>query len=151
MNNKLPSTLLALPLVISMLLTGCQAPLPSSLANEQVTQVVENILTSFNAGDYADVTKHMSTVMVKAFPEAQFLNMVDWLRQTCGAYQSCDGTQIGLSDNAGYAVYRLPCRFELETVTVSVAFLIAGSQVEGLYFDSPNLRRANEATPSPGP
>jgi hypothetical protein len=140
MDNKLPSTLLTLALVIPLLLGGCAAPLPSSLPDDQVLQLVDSLLKAYNAADYAGVTKAMSPTMVKDFSEAQFLAMADYLKTTSGSYVSCDGSLMELSNNAGYAVYRLPCKFELETVKVSVAFLIAGSQVEGLYFDSLNLR-----------
>jgi hypothetical protein len=142
MHNKLPQVLLALTLLIPLVLTGCQAPLPSSLSDEQVIQVVEQILTAFNASDYAGVTKDMSPDMVKTFPEEQFLNMADWLKQSSGNYLSCVGAVPELTNNAGFAVYRLPCSFERETVKVSVAFLIGSNQVEGLYFDSTNLRKA---------
>jgi hypothetical protein len=139
MNHKIPSVLTTLTLVTALLLNGCAAPLPSSLSNDQVLQVVDSLLKAFNAVDYAGATQKMSAVMVKAFPEGNFLTMADELKHTSGGYVSCDGTLIELSNNVGYAVYRLPCKFELETVTVSVAFLIAGSEIEGLYFDSPTL------------
>jgi hypothetical protein len=140
MDKKIPSALLTLSLAATLLLNGCVAPLPSSLPNEQVIQVVDSILMAFNAGDYTSATKNMSAVMIKAFSEAQFLNMADLLKKTSGNYISCDGAPIELSNNAGYAIYSLPCKFELETVTVSVAFFIASSEVEGLYFDSVTLR-----------
>jgi hypothetical protein len=140
MDKKNPSVLLTLTLAASLLLSSCASPLPSSLSNDQVLQVVDSLLKAFNADDYAGATQKMSAVMVKAFPEGNFLTMADVLKQTSGSYVSCDGALIELSNNAGYAVYRLPCKFELETVTVSVAFFIASSEVEGLYFDSVNLR-----------
>ncbi|MGA2504681.1 MAG: hypothetical protein ABSG01_11385 [Anaerolineales bacterium] len=149
MEHKIPSAFLTITMVATLFLTGCQPPLPSSLSDDQVVQVVEDILTAFDSGDYAVATKDMSAKMVKAFPEGQFLNMADWLKISSGNFLSCAGAVPELSNNAGYAVYRLPCSFELETVTVSVAFFIASSQVEGLYFDSPNLRKANQATPTP--
>ncbi len=139
MDHKIHSALTTLTLVTALLLSGCAAPLPSSLSNDQVLQVVDSLLKAFNAVDYAGASQKMSAVMVKAFPEGNFLTIADMLKQTIGSYVSCDGTLIELSNNAGYAVYRLPCKFELETVTVSVAFLIASSEVEGLYFDLENL------------
>ena len=47
MDNKIPSALFSLTLVTTLLLTGCQAPLPSSLSDEQVLQVVDSILKGF--------------------------------------------------------------------------------------------------------
>ena len=145
MDKKIPSALLTFSLAAALLLNGCAAPLPSSLPDDQLLQVVDSILMAFNAGDYTRATKNMSAVMIKAFSEAQFLNMADLLKKTSGNFISCDGALIEHSNNTGYAVYRLPCKFELETVTVSVAFFIASREVEGLYFDSVTLR----STPVP--
>ena len=53
MKYKTPTVFLTLALVAALLLSGCQAPKPSSLGNDQVVGVIVNILTSINAGDYA--------------------------------------------------------------------------------------------------
>jgi hypothetical protein len=143
MDNKIPSALFSLALVTTLLLTGCQAPLPSSLSDEQVVQVVDSILKAFNAGDFVAATQSMSDEMKKDFTEVQFVNMAAFIKETSGNYVSCTAP-LELSNNASYAVYRLPCSFETGIVTVSVAFFIASSQVEGLYFDSATLR-----TPTP--
>jgi hypothetical protein len=143
MDNKIPPALLTLTLVTTLFLTGCQALSPASLSNDQVVQVVDNILKAFNAGDYLAATRDMSDVMKKDFTETKFVNIAAFIKETSGNYVSCTGP-LELSNNAGYAVYRMPCSFELGTVMVSVAFFIASSQVEGLYFDSATLR-----TPTP--
>ena len=70
----------------------------------------------------------MSGEMKKDFTEAQFVNMAAFIKETSGNYVSC-AAPLELSNNADYAVYRLPCSFEMGTVTVSVAFFIASSQV----------------------
>ena len=143
MENKIPTALISFTLLTTLLLTSCQAPLPSSLSDEQVVQVVDSILKAFNASDFVAATQYMSDAMKKDFSEAQFVNMAAFIKETSGNYVSCTGP-LELSNNAGYAVYRLPCSFEMGTVTVSVAFFIASSQVEGLYFDSATL-----LTPTP--
>lgn len=143
MDNKIPSALVSLTLVATLLLTSCQAPLPSSLSDEQVVQVVDSILKAFNAGDFVAATQSMSDEMKKDFTEAQFVNMAAFIKETSGNFVSC-AAPPELSNNEGYAVYRLPCSFEMGIVTVSVAFFIASGQVEGLYFDSATLR-----TPTP--
>jgi hypothetical protein len=49
-----------------------------------------------------------------------------------------------LSNNQGYAVYRFPCKYANETVTVTITFVIGGQEVEGLWFDSANLRKVSQ-------
>jgi hypothetical protein len=49
-----------------------------------------------------------------------------------------------LSNSQGYAVYRLSCKFELEPVIVTATFKTGGTLVEGLFFDSTNLRKVGQ-------
>ena len=48
------------------------------------------------------------------------------------------------SNNQGYAVYRFPTKYANETVTVTITFVIGGQEVEGLWFDSANLRKVSQ-------
>jgi hypothetical protein len=139
MRKNVPTTLLTLILVASVFLTGCQAARPASLSNDQVVAVIANILTSINAGDYAGFSKDFSPDLKNAMPETQFTSLAALLLKTSGKYVSCDSTPE-LSNSQEFAVYRLSCKFELEPVIVTTPFKIGGSQVEGLYFDSTNLR-----------
>jgi hypothetical protein len=144
MDNKIPSALLAFTLVTTLFLTGCQSPIPSSLPDGQVVQAVDGILKAFYTGDFAGAVRDMSAEMKKVFDETKFTNMADYIKQTYGNYHSCNGALIDLSNNQGYAVYRLPCSFDLGIVTVSVAYKTGSAQVEGLYLDSKTMR-----TPAP--
>jgi hypothetical protein len=70
------------------------------------------------------------------------------LQNVSGKYVSCKTTPQ-LSNSQGYAVYRLSCSFELEPVIVTVTIKTGGTQVEGLFFDSTNLRNVGKKTPTP--
>jgi hypothetical protein len=50
----------------------------------------------------------------------------------------------GISNKQGYAVYRFPCKYADESVTVTITFMIGGQEVEGLNFDSANLRKVSQ-------
>jgi hypothetical protein len=143
MKIKTPTIFLTFTLVAALLLSGCQAPKPASLSNDQVVGVIVNILTSIDAGDYAGFSRDFSPDMLTAIPEAKFASMVDMLQKASGRYLSCDTTPQ-LSNNQGYSLYRLSCKFELEPVIVIVTFKIGGAQVEGLFFDSTNLRKVGQ-------
>ena len=144
MDNKIPSALLAFTLMTTLFLTGCQPPIPSSLPDGQVVQAVDGILKAFYSGDFASATREMSPEMKNDFDESKFTNMADYINQTYGNYHSCDGARIELSNNQDYAVYRLPCSFDLGIITVSIAFKTGTASVEGLYLDSKSL-----ITPTP--
>jgi hypothetical protein len=133
--------LLALLLAATILLTGCQAK-PAALSNEEVVQMTGQILTALNDGDYAAFTQDFSNEMLAAFPEDQFTALGDLLQEASGNYVSCGEPSI--SNNGGYAIYRLICQFDLEDVVVTITFKVDGDQVEGLFFDSPNLRALNQ-------
>jgi hypothetical protein len=143
MKNKTQTALLTLILVAAILLAGCGAAKPASLSNDQVVAVVVNILTSLDAGDYAGFSRDFSPAMLTAIPEAKFTSLAAMLQKASGKYVSCDSTPQ-LSNSQGYAVYRLSCKFELEPVIVTATFKTGGTLVEGLFFDSTNLRKVGQ-------
>lgn len=138
-NNKFLS-IFALMLVMLLGLSGCSTPKPAGLTDEQLTAVSENILQSINANDYQKFVQDVSDQMKTAFTEDQFNQMRDLLTAS-GNYLSQDAPS--LSNNQGYAVYRFPCKYENENVYVTITFLIGGQKIEGLFFDSNNLRKAS--------
>jgi hypothetical protein len=144
MKWKIPTTLLIVTIVTTLFLTACQPPKPAALSNNQVIQVVENTLEAINAGDYRSFTQDFSDEMKKAFTEQQFTSLADMLQGASGKYISCADSQPALSNNQGYASYRLPCTFDLEKVLVTVSFKVDGDKIEGLFFDSTNLRKVSQ-------
>lgn len=139
---KTPSALwLALVVGIALLLSSCRAE-PAALSNEEVTRVASDALTALSEGSQEAFVRDFSDDMRALFlEEAQFTALRDMLQETSGDFISC--AEPSLLNRGDYAVYRLRCRFEKEDVMVSVVFRVGGAQVEGLYFDSPNLRARN--------
>jgi hypothetical protein len=139
--NKKIKYFSALALAILLVVTsGCSKPQPAGLTDEQVTSLTENVLKALDANDYQKFVQDFSDQMNKAFPQEQFAKLQTMLQTSSGKYVS-----IGvpaLTNNQGYAVYRIPCKYENETVYVTITFLIGGQKVEGLFFDSVNLRKA---------
>ncbi len=131
-----------LSIVLALLLTGCAAPKPAALSSVQVSQAAENILTAINSGNYQNFVQDFSDPMKSAFPEASFTKVRNLLMSASGSYASCAAPT--LSNSQGYAVYRFICKFEKEDVAVTISFKVGGDQVEGLFFDSVNLRKAGQ-------
>ena len=127
-----------------LLLAGCGPAKPSALSNEQVVTLTSEVLTALDAADYDLFTSQFSPDMLAAFPESGFEELRNLLETSSGGFVACGGEEPGLSNNKGYAVYRLICTYDLEDVVVTIVFKVDGTQVEGLFFDSSNLRAASE-------
>jgi hypothetical protein len=128
--------------LLAILLSGCATlqPKPAGLSNEQAGRVTETILRAMDAGDHAGFTQDFSEEMKTAFPETEFDKLRDLLANASGQYQSIG--EPTLSNNGDYAIYSFPAQYEKEGVTVTLTFRIGGDKVEGLFFDSQNLRKA---------
>lgn len=138
---KIKNTLLIVMLVgLALLASACGEAKPAGLTDDQVMEVTAGILTAIDRNDYAGFQDDLSDEMAAVFTEEQFGQLRDLLQANSGSYVSMDNPE--LSNSGGYAVYRIRCQYELEDVIVVVTFKIDGTLVEGLFFDSPNLRSA---------
>jgi PBP1b-binding outer membrane lipoprotein LpoB len=137
MKTKGSILFLSLVILLTLFVTGCQAE-PSALSDEQVVKVTESILNSINDMDYENFTQDFGEEMMAAISEDDFVDMRTMLQSSSGIFIACQ--QPALMNNAGYAIYRVICEFEQEDVVVTVTFKVDGDKVEGLFFDSPNLR-----------
>jgi hypothetical protein len=133
-------SVISLLIALSILATGCAAPKPAALTVDEVLVVTENVLTALDANDYAAFTRDYSPDMLAAYSEDKFTQVRDLLQSASGKYISTG--KVSLSNNQGYAVYRIICKYEQEDVVVTIVFKVDGKQIEGLFFDSPNLRTA---------
>jgi hypothetical protein len=122
--------------------SGCTKPQPAGLNDMQVGAAAENILQAINANDSQKFVQDFSDAMKSAFPETEFTKLRDMIQKTSGNYLSMSSPTL-LNQN-GYAIYHFPCKFEKEDVIVTVTFTIGGDKVEGLFFDSTNLRSASK-------
>ncbi len=127
------SILLVLSLVLAISLSGCSAPQPAGLSDQQLAALTENVLKSIDANDYAAFTRDFSDPMKAAFPQTGFDEIRSMLSDASGSFVSL-GTPT-LSNNQGYVLYRFPAQYTDETVYVTLSFLIGGQQVEGLWFE----------------
>lgn len=121
-------------------LIGCSAPEPAGLSEPQATATAENILKAIDANDYPKFSLDFSDKMKSALTEQEFVKLQTMLHNASGNYVSI-GTPT-ISNNQGYAIYRFPTKYTNETVSMTITFLVGGKTVEGLFFDSVNLRKA---------
>ena len=141
--NKLVKmlSLSALTLVL-LAASGCSAPQPAGFTDQQVASVTENISKAMDVNDYKAFIRDFGQGMLSAFTQAQFDSLRAMLEKASGKYVSLGNPS--LSNNQGYAVYRFPAKYSNETVYVTITFLVGGQKVEGLFFDSVNLRKVSQ-------
>ena len=129
-------------LVLLVGLSGCLATQKAGLTDQQVASMTENILKALDQNNYPSFTHDFSPQMKSAFPQEKFSQLRTLLYNASGNFIYMD--EPSLSNNQGYAIYRFPSKYANETVTVTVTFVIGGQEVEGLFFDSVNLRKASQ-------
>ena len=134
--------LASLLMLLVMFATACGPASPAGLSDEAMLEVTSNALSAIDANDYTAFTRDFSDEMLAAFPESQFTQMHDLLQGSSGNFVACG--DFSLSNKQGFALYRIICEYEQEDVVVTIVFKIDGTQVEGLFFDSPNLRTASQ-------
>ena len=132
----------ALLLVMLAGLSGCLPAQKAGLSNQQVASVTENILKALDQNNYPSFTHDFSPQMKSVFTPAKFSQLRSMLYNASGNFIYMD--EPSLSNNQGYAIYRFQSKYANETVTVTVTFVIGGQEVEGLFFDSANLRKASQ-------
>jgi hypothetical protein len=141
--NKYAKLITLSALILAILMTsGCTAPKPAGLTDQQVSSMTENTLKAIDAKDYQKFTQDFSDKMDSVFTQAQFDKLCNLLQTTSGSYVSLGSPS--LTNNQGYAVYRISAKYANETVYVTITFLVGGQKVEGLFFDSVALRKASQ-------
>jgi hypothetical protein len=130
--------ILALSLVL-IIASGCSAPKPAGLTDEQVTSMTENALKALDANDFQKFSQDFSDQMNAAFSQEKFTSLRTLVQTASGNYESID--KPTLTNNQGYAVYRFPAKYANETVYVTATFLVGGQKIEGFFLDSVNLRK----------
>ena len=141
MNKYLKAIPLSILSLVLLVTSGCSTPQPAGLTDQQVASVTENTLQAIDANNYQEFTRDFSDKMNSAFTQAQFSSLRAQLQKASGSYASLGAAS--LTNNQGYAVYHFPAKYAKETVYVTITFLIGGQKVEGLWFDSVNLRKAS--------
>ncbi|MGD0752358.1 MAG: DUF3887 domain-containing protein [Anaerolineales bacterium] len=142
---KVNSKFLPVSILIVVLLAGLSGCLPAKkagLSDQQVASVTENILKALDQNNYLAFIHDFSPQMKSAFTQAKFSQLQTMLYNASGNFLYMDEPTI--TNNQGYAIYRFPSKYADETVTVTITFVIGGQEVEGLYFDSANLRKASQ-------
>ncbi|MCS7010246.1 MAG: DUF3887 domain-containing protein [Anaerolineales bacterium] len=138
--NLLPVSLLLFFLLL--ITTACGQPRPAGMSDEQVQAVTASLLNALEEKNYTAFKEYLSDEMIAALPEDQFLALSEDIRNASGRFLTTG--EMRLSNRNEYAIYRMMCDYEKEKVVVTIVFKINGTKVEGLFFDSVNLRQTQK-------
>ncbi len=75
MNKKINYFFIPALALILIVTSGCSAPKPAGLSDEQVTGMTENSLKALEANDYKTFTQDFSEQMNAAFTQEQFTRL----------------------------------------------------------------------------
>ena len=105
----------------------------------KITTISENVVVSLNDGNYNSFIKDFSPEMKKELNKSNFLELRDLINNTSGEYVV--KLYSGKTTKDGYEVYYYDCVFKKEgSVSLVISFRINSYLVEGLWFDSTNIR-----------
>ena len=104
----------------------------------EVDIMAENILQSLSEEDYAKFSKDFSANLKKSMNKSQFNELKIRLSNSSGDYIS--KSPFSKTFNSGYDIYLYTCDFEKEQVFLSLSFKENPEKIEGIWFDSKNLR-----------
>lgn len=103
------------------------------LTEQQVTSIVENMLTGYNTGDYTAFSRDMTTAMKTVISEEVFQEFVNESLATLGQFQSI--TSIEQSESGDTSTdWVVTAQFEKNTLEFKVTFDKATGQIEGMDF-----------------
>ncbi len=109
---------------------------------DKFNSIAENILQAFNNNDYSKFSEDFSEKVKNLMNEQSFQETKTLLDETSGKYISkSEPTLVAYQE---YKAFQYPCVFEKENVTLTLYFTQDSYKIEGLTFDSENLREVIE-------
>ncbi len=112
--------------------------------DQQAKGMLENTLTAINDGNYTSFTADFSDQMKKTFTETRFTQVRDLVTNASGKFISAGDGELKAAGSPGSVAYVFTCKYEKEDVKVTLVYKIGGDKIEGLFFDSPNIRKASK-------
>jgi len=130
---------IAAALLLLFALGGCGAPEVvepvTSLTEEQVTSMAENMLQAYNSGDYAAFERDLAPAGQLLLTEQAFGELRDELLATAGEFVSIESVEAVPGGSEGHSQWRVTATFQNTTETLTLTFDDATNRIEGMEFD----------------
>ena len=127
----------ALLLLFSLGACGAQEAVEpvTTLTEEQVTAIAENMLQAYNSGDYAAFERDLAPAGQLLLTEQAFTELRDELMATAGEFQSIGSVEAVPGGSEGHSQWQITAQFLNTTETVTLTFDDETNRVEGLEFE----------------
>jgi hypothetical protein len=138
--------IIAAAVLIAAVLAGCGSAIKESDLS-YASPMVDSLLSAVQAKDYAKFSTDLGDKMKASMTEDNFTAMADALAEKIGDFESKSfaGASNTTQDNTPYTaiVYKAKYSKEQGDVIVTVSFTDKDGKkvIEGLNFNSPNLRK----------
>lgn len=127
-------------IAIMLLMYGCSQNESAQGGNSLADEKAESILDGLNKADYTMFSSDFAGNIKQSMDEEYFSRLSSFVKENSGGYIS---KALAFSkEEQGLKVFGYDCQFSKESVLMTVSFSADLSKVEGLYFDSENMREA---------
>ncbi len=146
MSNKIIITLMAISMIFILLLAGCSTQTTETDVS-YAGPMLDNVLNGIKDKDYAAFSQDFSSSMKSAFTQEQFDAMVTLLESKIGDYEgkTLSGSTVTKNNNQAFTVVVYKAKYSKESgdvqITISFSDDNGKKSIEGLFFNSPNLRK----------
>ncbi len=131
----------ALIIIVAILLvSGCAKTEPMQAQYPLADEKAENILEGLNRADYAMFSRDLSDSLRQTMDEQYMQRLGKFIRENSGEYVA--KALAASKDENSMHTLSYDCQFSLESVYFTITFNEDYSKVEGIYFDSINMRKA---------
>lgn len=129
-------------LLILVLVAGCVKNNPSNATGGTpiADEKADNILNGINKEDYSIFNRDLSDTVKQSMDEESFSRLSKFIKENSGDYVV--KTLAASKDENNMHTLSYDCQFSLESVFFTITFNEDYSIVEGIYFDSENMRNA---------
>jgi hypothetical protein len=119
-------------LALSLLACG-PTEVRSALTQAQATEMVQNALTAFAAGDYHGWSRDWSPSMKATVGEDGFRAFRDGVLAGYGEFVALESVELVAGRSRGYIRWNAVARFERGRIQLGFGMRSAGTQIEGVF------------------
>jgi len=126
-------------------MVSCGLQGTAALSQEAIQNLAQEKMEAINSGNYEVFVFGFSDVLRNAIPEEAFMDLRETIIEASGRFVAISASSISNARVQGYVNYVFTCEFEKENVQLTMVYAIDGEQVEGIFFNAPNLNQAMQA------
>lgn len=128
--------LIAIAAISLLLIAGCSQ---KETAESAADKKAESMLQALNAGNYEEFSRDFSENMKQKLDAEYFIRLHNFIKEQSGEYIAKN--RAFSKEEQGFMVFGYDCRFAKEDVLMTISLSSDLTKVEGVFFDSENMRK----------